>query len=242
MLAELAALGITAGLATGGYAYAGMWPESQLFGRTLVAGNIPYEIALTFDDGPNDPNTFELLDVLQSYQVRATFFMIGSFVRQRPDIARAVRSAGHLVGNHTMAHPLLMLQSKQRVRQELQGCNSAIEDVLGERVSYFRPPHGSRRPDVLRAGIEMGLTPVMWNAMGYDWIDKKSSRDIAASLENGIRRNRRRGFGSNVLLHDGGHNSIVADRSRTVNAVSHLIPELLSSGNSFVTVDQWNLT
>src|SRR6201985_465247 len=173
MLTSLAAvtagIGTAAVLAAGGYAYAAMWPTSQLFGQAIVGGPRQNEFALTYDDGPNDPYTQQLLDVLARHNVRATFFLIGRFVRQRPDIVRAIRSAGHLVGNHTMTHPVLLFQSPKRVQEELAGCNAAIEDALGEPVRYFRPPHGARRPDVLRAARNLGLTPVLWNAMGYDW-------------------------------------------------------------------------
>ena len=97
-------------LAAGAYAYAGMWPTSQIFGRCVVAAKKPWQIALTFDDGPNDPDTFRLLEVLAKHRVRATFFMIGRFVKQRPEIVRAVAAEGHLIGNHTMTHPLLMIR------------------------------------------------------------------------------------------------------------------------------------
>ncbi len=74
----------------------------------LLSGSDIQEVALTFDDGPNDPYTLQLLELLARHQVRAIFFLIGSFVRRRPEIARAIRQAGHLVGNHTMSHPSLM--------------------------------------------------------------------------------------------------------------------------------------
>src|SRR5271163_739127 len=165
----LASAAVTAVAAGGLLTYAALSAGSQLFGRTVIANRNPNEIALTFDDGPNDPYTFHLLDILARHQVRATFFMIGRFVRQRPDIVRAVHAAGHLIGNHTMTHPWLVLELPSRVRQELADCNAALEDVLGEKIEYFRPPHGSRRPDVLRTAHELGLTPMMWNVMGYDW-------------------------------------------------------------------------
>src|ERR1700748_547121 len=166
MLATLAATGAAVTLAAGGYAYAGMSPTSQFFGRAIVGGPDPREFAFTYDDGPNDPYTQQLLDVLAQHNARATFFLIGRFVRQRPEIARAIRAAGHLVGNHSTTHPVLLLQSPRRAQEELAGCNAAIEDALGEPVRYFRPPFGARRPDVMRTARNLGLTPVMWNAMG----------------------------------------------------------------------------
>src|SRR5277367_3391907 len=235
----IASVGV-AGIAAGGLlTYAALSAGSQIFGRTLIANRNPNEIALTFDDGPNDPYTERLLEILAEHQVRATFFMIGRFVRQRPDIVRTVQAAGHLIGNHTMSHPWLVLESPAKVRQELADCNAALEDVLGERVSYFRTPHGSRRPDVLRAARELGLTPVMWNVIGHDWEKGIRAADVLDYLERGMSRNRRAGWGSNIVLHDGGQARIGQDRSATVEAVQHLLAK--PSGDSspnFIATDQ----
>jgi len=244
MSASLPVAGILAGAAAAGVAaaglctYAALSAGSQLFGRTLIANRNPKEIALTFDDGPNDPYTFQLLDILAEHQVRATFFMIGRFVRERPDIVRAVQVAGHLIGNHTMTHPWLVLEPPAKVRQELADCSAALEDVLGERVSYFRPPHGSRRPDVLRTARELGLTPVMWNVIGHDWEPGIRAEDVLARVERGISRNRRTGWGSNIVLHDGGLAAIGQNRSATVGAVVDFIPRRISEGFNFVTVEK----
>src|SRR5580698_1262167 len=105
MLTKLVSAGLLTGLAAGAYAYAANWPTSQIFGRTILVGSDIHQVALTFDDGPNDPYTLQLLDLLARHEVRATFFLIGSFVRRHPEIARAVHQAGHLLGNHTMGHP-----------------------------------------------------------------------------------------------------------------------------------------
>lgn len=239
MLPELAVTGTAAGLAAGGYAYAAMWPKSQLFGRTIVSGRDPFELALTYDDGPNDPWTYRLLDVLAEAQVRATFFFIGRFVLERPEIARAVWDAGHLIGNHTMTHPVLLFQSPERVRQEIEGCNFALEDVLGQPVRYFRPPHGARRPDVLATARDLGLTTVMWNAMGHDW-DAPSEESIVRRVSRDITTNRSRNRGSNILLHDGGQAGMGQDRSYTVKATERLVSDYQALGLRFVTPELWH--
>jgi peptidoglycan-N-acetylglucosamine deacetylase len=234
MIGPIAVATAAAGVA--GYTYAAMAPGSQLFGRTIVAGADPNEFALTFDDGPNDGHTQRLLDVLAEYEVRATFFLIGKYVRQRPELARAIHAAGHRVGNHTMSHPWLLLTSPRRVREELAGCNEALEDALGEPVRLMRPPHGARRPDVLRAARELGLTPVLWNAMGFDWRRSAMAAGIVAHLERAIARNRRQGRGSNLLLHDGGHEAMGADRSQSVEAARIVLER---HRVRYVTVDAW---
>jgi peptidoglycan/xylan/chitin deacetylase (PgdA/CDA1 family) len=230
------------GAAAGGAAvwtYGSLAPESQLFGRTIVAGRDPAEFALTFDDGPNDPWTPRLLDLLARHNVRATFFLIGKYARQRPDIVREIRDAGHLIGNHTVTHPWLAVQSRRRVRDELAGCNAVLEDALGVPVGFFRPPHGSRRPDVLRAARELGLTAVMWNAMGFDWRLHTTAEKIAAYLERGIARNRKGGRGSNLLLHDGGHLALGAERSQSVEATRRILERWAPGEIRYVTVDAW---
>jgi len=240
MLATLATAGAVT-LAAGAYTYAAMSPTSQIFGRTIIGGPDPHEFALTYDDGPNDPYTQQLLDLLAEQNVRATFFLIGRFVRRRPEIVRAIQKAGHLIGNHTLTHPVLLFQSHRRVQDELKACNAALEDVLGHPVRYFRPPHGARRPDVLRAARELGLTSVLWNAMGYDW-RPTTPEAVLANLQKGIRRNRKRGRGSNLLLHDGGQAGIGQDRRHTVLATASLLRSARDAGIRFVTVDAWAQT
>src|SRR6201996_9064145 len=111
--------------------YATMAPGSQLYGRTLTHGNDPTQMALTYDDGPNDPHTLRLLDVLAKHNAKATFFLIGKYVRLRPDIARAIQAAGHEIGNHTDSHPNLIFCSAAKLRRQLDDCRKAMEDALG---------------------------------------------------------------------------------------------------------------
>jgi peptidoglycan/xylan/chitin deacetylase (PgdA/CDA1 family) len=226
------------GLAVGGCAYASLWPTSQIFGRAVIAGNDGDEVALTFDDGPNDRATPQLLEVLALHDVRATFFNMGNFARERPEIVRQVVASGHIVGNHTMSHPRLSTQSAARVRQEIADCNAVLEEITGEAVKFFRPPYGARRPVVMRAARELGLTPVLWNVFGYDW--KPIGVDsILGNLEAGIERWRRRRRGANLLLHDGGHRAMGAERMDTVRAVDRLLSAHRGMATRFVTVDAW---
>lgn len=227
----------TAGLFAGGVAYAALYPASQIFGRVLIAGNDSRQLALTYDDGPNPTATPRLLDVLARHGVRATFFLIGRFVRQQPALARAVAEAGHLIGNHTMSHPRLVWKSGERIRRELRDTNGLLEDVLGVPVRYFRPPYGARRPYVMQAARELGLATVQWNVTAGDW-KAIGARAIANNVERGILRNQGRGRGSNILLHDGGHLGLGAERLATIAATAEILKR--HGGDRFVTVDAWD--
>lgn len=212
--------------------YATMAPASQLYGRTLTHGSDPNQMALTFDDGPNDPHTMHLLEVLAQHNARATFFLIGKYVRQRPDIARAILAAGHEIGNHTDSHPNLILVSAARLRQELADCNKALEDALGKKVMLLRPPFGGRRPNVLRTARAMGLNPVMWSVTGYDW-SAKAADEIVGKVTRQV-DSRRKAQGEIVLLHDGGHLAFGTDRGYTVEATRRLADRY--AAKKFVTV------
>jgi peptidoglycan-N-acetylglucosamine deacetylase len=229
----------TVGLVAAGCTYAALSPQSQIFGKVLIASRNPNEIALTYDDGPNDIITERLLDVLAHHNVRATFFLIGRFVRQRPQIARAIAASGHLIGNHTMTHPWLAWQSTARIRQELTGCNAALEDTLGIPIRYFRAPHGARRPAVLRIARSLGLRPVQWNIIAYDW-QPTTAEKIAARAVRGITRNQQHNRASNILLHDGGQKALGQPRLPTVEATKILLQKYTpQTGTKYVTVDSW---
>jgi peptidoglycan/xylan/chitin deacetylase (PgdA/CDA1 family) len=240
MLTKLISASMLTGLTAGGYMYAAHSPTSQIFGRTLVAGSDPQEVALTFDDGPNDPYTLRLLDLLAGHRVRATFFLMGSFVRRRPAVARDLLQAGHLLGNHTVNHPTLLWEGSARIREELAGCSAAIEDATGKAVEYFRPPFGARRPEVLLIARELGLTPVMWNVTAHDW-DATDSVALASRVRGSVQLNQRRHMASNILLHDGGHLQLGTERSVTLATVGMLLDTWAGSNLRFVTVDTWKV-
>src|ERR1035438_6624946 len=189
--------------------YQSMAPTGQWYGRTFT-GLAPgaKQLALTYDDGPNDPHTLRLLEVLAKHDVRATFFLIGRYAEQRPDIVRAVVEGGHVIGNHTYNHLLLTFRSAAQVRADLELCRRALRDVIGEPSNLFRPPFGGRRPAVLRIARQMGLRPVMWSVTGYDW-NAPSADEIERKVTNRVHG------GDVILLHDGGHLEMGADRSQT---------------------------
>jgi peptidoglycan-N-acetylglucosamine deacetylase len=228
-LALTGAVSAAAAVAAG---YQSMAPTGQWYGKTftgLPSGS--RHVALTYDDGPNDPHTLRLLDILAKHSVHATFFLIGRFVQQRPEIVREIAHAGHTIGNHTFTHPLLTFKSETEIKRELSECRAVLQDAIGDHPNLFRPPFGGRRPAVLRIARELGLQPVMWNLTGYDW-----SAPPAAAIEREVAKHIR--GGDVILLHDGGHKQMGADRSQTVIATDHTLTRYNSEGFEFVTIPQ----
>jgi peptidoglycan/xylan/chitin deacetylase (PgdA/CDA1 family) len=157
--------------------------------------------------------------------------MLGRFVKERPDIARAVAQAGHIVGNHTFNHPLLIFKSETETRSQLLDCQKELLDAIGEHSNLFRPPFGGRRPATLRVARELGLQAVMWNVTGYDW-----NAPPAAVIEKKVASQMR--GGDVILLHDGGDKFMGADRSQTVMATENLIRRYRDQGYEFVTMNE----
>ncbi len=219
-----------AALVTAGYQ--SMAPTGQWYGKTFTGVARPSrQLALTYDDGPNDPHTLRLLDILAKHSVHATFFLIGRYVQQRPEIVREIAQAGHTVGNHTFTHPLLTFKSETEINRELSECRAVLQDAVGEASNLFRPPFGGRRPAVLRVARSLGLEPIMWNVTGYDWNAPPASV-IESKVANHIRG------GDVILLHDGGHKQMGADRSQTVIATDRLIASYKLEKYEFVTISQ----
>jgi peptidoglycan/xylan/chitin deacetylase (PgdA/CDA1 family) len=226
------ALGTLAAATAAGWA--SMDPRSQLYGRTFIGRKDAASrklLALTYDDGPNDRHTAELLEVLARHGVRATFFMIGNYVNARPAIARAVAQAGHEIGNHTFSHPNLALCSPAKVERELAACETALTDAVGEDSRLFRPPFGGRRPDVLDAVRRLSLQPVMWSVSACDW-----KLPSASAIEEQVARHTR--GGDVILMHDGSHRRMGMDRENTVRATDSLIRRMRDAGYEFCTVTQ----
>ena len=227
---------LTGGVAVAGLAcwagYHTMSPTSQLYGRTFIGlGPGSRLLALTYDDGPNDPYTWRMLEVLERHGVKATFFLIGQYVQQKPEIARAVVAAGHAIGSHTWSHPNLIFEPVAELRRQLVQTRQAILDATGVETKIFRPPFGGRRPATLRTVRAFGLQTVMWNVTCYDW-KAKSAEEI---VDRAVRRIR---GGDVILLHDGSHVRMGAKRSRSVEATDRIVTRYLGAGYEFVKIPE----
>ena len=236
--AEIAAgAAAVAGLAAGGCAYAAMWPTSRIFGRALTAPRRPGELALTFDDGPNPEWTPRLLDLLAEHKVRGSFFLLGKHAALQPELVRRMAAEGHLIGNHSWSHPNLARTPAAQVREELRRTRDLLAQQTGAPIKHFRPPYGGRRPVVLRIGRELGMEPVLWNAMTTDWKDPDGAA-VASRLEAKIAHWDRRGRATTLVLHDGAQSGFDVDRAPSLRA-ARLLLERFTSCRRFVTVAEW---
>lgn len=178
-------------IVTGGVAaYGAVHPRAQFFGRTICRTNWPSKLAITFDDGPNPAVTPKLLDLLDRYQAKATFFVIGRFVRQCPDLVRETSARGHAIGNHTDTHPNLIWSTPKQIQEELSRCSDAIAEESGNPPEWFRPPYGFRNPWVIPAAGALGCQTVMWTLIPGDWRERPAEWLIARM--NPIATNARR--------------------------------------------------
>jgi len=186
-------------------------------------------IALTFDDGPS-PSTSRLLDVLDSYGVKATFFQCGMHVRRLPEIARAVAEGKHEIGNHTHSHNSLWLRSPDFILREIGEAQQAIESAAGVKPILFRAPYGVRWFGLRAAQQRFGLLGVMWTVLARDW--KLPAPLITSRLLQGAEN------GAIFCLHDGRERAVAPDITCTITAIRETIPRLRDLGYQFRTVSQ----
>jgi peptidoglycan-N-acetylglucosamine deacetylase len=223
-------LGAGTALAAGAFSWGAFAPASQVFGRTIRRTGDESALALTFDDGPNPNVTPRLLDLLDRYKAKATFFLIGAWVRAVPEIAREIAARGHAIGNHTDTHPWLTFCGNQRTRTELDRCDDAIEAATGKKPRWMRPPFGFRSPILNRIVRARGGAGVaMWSRWAWDWKPQAPSAVI--------RRLANVKGGDILLLHDGDHQMLTGDRRHTVDAVGHWLPRWKDAGLRLATLD-----
>jgi peptidoglycan/xylan/chitin deacetylase (PgdA/CDA1 family) len=192
------------------------------------------QIALSFDDGPSG-TTPAILDALEACGVRATFFVIGSWVEQLPDIVRDTAARGHELGNHTWTHvDADRTPELATLRDEVARTNDVIERVAGRRPALMRPPSGSDPGRFARVAAECGLAAtVLWSVQSFDWQDPDDPAEIVAQVTAEVEP------GAIVLLHDGQRETNDAHpRSSTLAALPTLLERLVADGYAFATVSE----
>jgi len=233
-----------AAAAAGLTAYGAAHPRAQLFGPTTCRTASPRKLSITFDDGPNPAMTPRLLDLLDRYNARATFFLIGRYAQECPDLVRETAARGHLIGNHTQTHPNLFTLSPAQTREELRRCQDAISATLHATPNWFRPPWGLRSPWLASITREFDLRTALWTLIPGDWRPPSSqwliermnpiaSHAASAAPDSGHVRT-----GDILCLHDGGHRAQGADRTPTLAALEYWLPRWRDLGLEFATIEQ----
>jgi peptidoglycan/xylan/chitin deacetylase (PgdA/CDA1 family) len=195
------------------------WPSR---GPISVGRGRPTHVALTFDDGPDDPGTPQVLEVLADLDVRATFFVLGEMAQRHPDLVRELHTHGHEVAVHGWDHR----NSLRRVSLA-EGVGRTVELVTrltGERPVHFRPPYGVVTAGALLAARRHGLRTVLWQAWGYDWQPVATAASVLARLAPDLQG------GATVLLHDSDCTSSPGSWRSTLGALRPLIADLRSRG------------
>jgi peptidoglycan/xylan/chitin deacetylase (PgdA/CDA1 family) len=213
--------------------YGALVPQSNEFGRTYwYADTHEKVVALTFDDGPNEPHTSHVLDILARAHVRATFFVIGENVRRSPASVERIVRDGHAVGNHSDTHPIgFALEPQARIQREVDDAEEAIHSAAGVYPSLFRPPNGLRSPWLMSTLRGDALPAVTWDDAPRDWDPVPAAELVRRTLA-------RVHPGAIILLHDGLNLTHGADQSETVKALPDIIAGLRSRGYRFLTVPE----
>ena len=181
-------------------------------------------IALTFDDGPG-PYTAHLLDILDQYGAKATFFLIGSKVSGQASVVRSIQARGHQLGNHSWSHPELPKLSVDQIAGEIDRTNETIRQATGVKPSILRPPYGAVNGVVLEQLRLRNMSSILWSVDTRDWADRNSqivcSRAVAGARPGAV-----------ILMHD--------IHQTSVNAVPCILSSLKQQGYSFVTIQRLN--
>jgi peptidoglycan/xylan/chitin deacetylase (PgdA/CDA1 family)/GT2 family glycosyltransferase len=216
------------------FAYHGINPRSWFYGKVLSNGNRNHpRIALTFDDGPNEPYTSHVLSTLEQYKIKATFFVIGQNARRYPDVCRRIVTAGNVIGNHSYHHhKSLCLRWGKAIARDIELSRQAIYECTGFEPKLFRPPHGFRTPWLMRTVRHLGYTVVTWDNMTGDWKANKSAEEIGQTVVQRVKP------GGVIVLHDGRDSRPNYDRSQMLQALPFVIETLKERGFDFVTIPE----
>lgn len=207
-------------LVTGSFAirlnYFGKWLHRSNNGEKIVA--------LTFDDGPHPKYTGEVLKLLNKYEVKATFFMIGQHIAEHRSLAKQVHSEGHQISNHSFSHSNNTgFFGTSRVMKEIQLTNDAIAELGAGNNSLYRPPFGVTNPNIARAVKKLGMDIIGWSNRSFDTAAQNPETVVKRITKN-------LSPGDIILLHDS-HNLIIPILER-------LLPYLEGKGFRFVTINQ----
>ncbi|KHF39933.1 polysaccharide deacetylase family protein [Halalkalibacter okhensis] len=187
-------------------------------------------IALTFDDGPDPRYTEDVLNVLNQYNVPATFFLMGSRAVAYPEIVERMNNEGHIIGNHTYFHPNLVKEADiPTLEREVSRTEDVLNDIIGYRTSLFRPPYGFLYEELVDQLAQMQYLIMGWSVDSLDW-QEDPPEVIASNVLDNVQP------GAIILMHDGADWD--GDRTNTIESLHQIIPTLQEEGYEFVTVPE----
>lgn len=199
-------------------------PVRQRFFPRLSGLGRADHVAVTFDDGPDPAWTPAFLEVLAKWQVRATFFMLGSMAAREPGLAAEVAEAGHEVAVHGWAHRYTVLRGPRAVADDLARATDAVAGATGVQPRLYRPPYGVLSAGALAAARRLGLTPVLWTCWGREWTAGSTPRSVFTTLTRHL------AGGATVLLHDSDCTSPPGSAAAALGALPLLLEECAIRG------------
>jgi len=214
------------------YVYHGFGSQADIIRRNPAAGK---RVVLTFDDGPSDLYTPQILKILAEKKVKATFFLVGKHVERYPDLTRQIADEGHEVGNHTYGHITVPNSAPSQLAGEIVRTNLLILQHAGVYPQFLRPPRGLYDMRMRRIAMLLGQVLVLWSLSSQDWHPR-------ATTEGVIRRVLDRTSSGDILLfHDSGslYSSEGSSRRATVEALGPIIDGLREKGYEIVALEEF---
>lgn len=206
--------------------------RAPVFGRIVSRGRPRSPaIAITFDDGPTEPYTSQILDVLRQFGARATFFVLGARAQQAPALVRRAAQEGHEIGNHTWDHAALPLRTPSAMRVTIRRTSDLVDNITGVRPRVFRAPFGWRNPWLDSAARREGCEPIAWTVGVYDTDRPGVEAIVSRAIEGFV-------DGSIILLHDGRSFDPEPDASQVVDALPLILREAQQRGFRLLTVSE----
>ena len=181
------------------------------------------KIALTFNAAWGDETTDTVLEILDRYGVKATFFFVGAFAEQYPESVRRIANAGHEIGNHSMRHKNPTKQAYTEILSDISACSELLASLTGLSPRLYRAPAGAYDNKTIEAAESLGMTAVQWWADSIDWKNPSPEAIVQRIMKKAAP-------GGIVLLHLGKEN--------TVKALPEMIESLKNEGYAFVTVSE----
>jgi peptidoglycan/xylan/chitin deacetylase (PgdA/CDA1 family) len=178
------------------------------------------KILLTFDDGPNPGTTEKILILLNQYNIKALFFCVGNNINKNNKLTKVILENGHTIGNHTFNHKVLNKLSYKDAKEEIEKTNSLLLNKFGDKIRFFRPPHGKFNFRVKKLISDSGLECVMWSLLTYDY--QNDFKKVRFAIDNYLMKN------SIIVLHDSNKNKNII-----IDSINYIADSVYQKGFQF---------